>query len=334
MKFGVKKNGRSTGGKLESEGKITLPMILASHSSTQVDFHTPVLLPKIIEELKIQKGSKYIDATLGGGGYAFEILRRGGKVLGIDCDEEAIRFVKDKFKNGNEVFLERGNFADLKKIAGTYGFERVAGIIFDLGMSSFQLERSKRGFSFKRDEPLDMRMDQRSSFKAYDIINSSSEQELYEIFAKFSEEIHSRTIAHALFRARSLNGPIETTGQLHKLIENVMRMIPAGTGRSDAWGQEATQARIFQALRIAVNDELEHLKKGLGEAISLLGSKGKLAVLSYHSLEDRIVKRQFKGAERKGILRIVNKEPIRAQKEDIRINPKSRSVKLRIGEKI
>jgi len=295
------------------------------------NFHLPVLLPQVIDGLRIKKGSKYIDATLGGGGYAFEIVRQGGIVLGVDADSASIDFVKEKIKNqrigtklGKDIFLEHGNFANLKNIAKKYGFFNVAGIIFDLGMSSYQLMSGRRGFTFGKNEPLDMRMDKRQALTAAEIINTYSIERLYEIFSKFAEELNSRPIAEAIFRARTLDGPIESTGQLVEIIDKTIR--------NDKYRTRVI-ARVFQALRVTVNDEINKLREGLLEAIYLLASGSRLIVLSYHSLEDRVVKFTFREEQKKGILQIITLRPIRADLEEVKANPKARSAKLRIAEK-
>ena len=305
-------------------GRITLPMI---HTDT---FHRPVLLPQVISYLNVVCGGKYIDATIGGGGYTFEILKRGGVVLGIDADEEAIRYVeakvksqKSKVKINKEIFLERRNFRDLKEIANKWRFEKVEGVVFDLGMSSFQIDTSGRGFSFHKDEILDMRMGNEVRLKASDILNNFSEEGLYEIFSSFSEELNSRAIAHAVFRARTLKQNIVRTEDLVNIVNKVI-------GKYDP----KVLARVFQALRVAVNNEIEMLKTGLFEAADLLASKGVVIVLSYHSLEDRTVKMFFKLKENEGCLRIITKHCIRPDRFEMSNNPRSRSARMRVAEKI
>lgn len=298
-------------------GRITLPMI---HTDI---FHRPVLLPQVISYLNVVCGGKYIDATIGGGGYTYEILKRGGIVLGIDADEEAIRYVEAKVKINKELFLEEGNFANIKSIARKYDFETVSGIIFDLGMSSYQIDMSGRGFSFHKDEILDMRMGSEVRLKASDILNNFSEERLYEIFSSFSEELNSRAIAHAVFRARTLKQNIVRTEDLVNIVNKVI-------GKYDP----KVLARVFQALRVAVNNEIEMLKTGLFEAADLLASKGVVIVLSYHSLEDRAVKKFFKLKENEGYLRIITKHCIRPDRFEMSNNPRSRSARMRVAEKI
>lgn len=305
-------------------------------------FHTPVLLSEVLTAQRVEKGKKYIEATMGGGGYTDEILKLGGIVLGIDQDQDAIDFVRQKYQKPNskyqinkDIFIERGNFKDLKEIALSKGFKQVAGIIFDLGMSSYQLEGSGRGFSYKYDEPLDMRMDTRVRLKALDLLNNYSKEKLYEIFTKYAEELHSRAIAEAVVRARSVNGDIIRTSTLSQLIDDVLGRIYSKAGKFNKLKIiQATKARIFQALRIEVNDELENLEKGLRQAIDLLGTGGKIAILSYHSLEDRCVKLIFKKEAQLGKLKILAKDFMRAEKYEIEENPRAKSAKLRIVEKV
>lgn len=285
-----------------------------------IDFrHTSVLLKETVDGLGVKPGEKYIDATLGGGGHTQEIIKRGGIVLGIDVDDGAIDYVSSNLEIGTNLFLVRGNFTDLKEIAEKYKFSQCAGIVFDLGMSTFQIENSGRGFSFLRDEPLDMRMDNRQELTARDWINKTTKEEIYEVLTKYSEEIDSRDVIQAIIRARSLK-PIETTGQLARIVieakKTKEKIHPA--------------TRIFQALRIIVNSETANLEKGLDGAYDVLKKDGRLVVISFHSLEDRIVKLYLK----KKKLKPINKKPIRASYEESRKNPKSRGAKLRIFEKI
>lgn len=278
-------------------------------------FHKPVLLKEVVEFLRVREGEKYIDATVGGGGHTLAILKRGGKVLGIDCDPKAIEYVKErlKFEIGSNIVLVQDNFAHLKKIAKREGFERVGGVLFDLGVSLYQLKTPERGFSFESDFPLDMRMDPSLEITAEDLVNSLGKEELYEIFSKFGEERHAFRVAETIVRARALK-PIKTCRQLSELI------LKAG-GKRD---------RCFQALRIVVNGELENLKTALCQSVDLLKPKGRLVVISFHSLEDRIVKNFFQKTEK---IKVLTKRPIRPTEEEIKRNPRSRSAKMRVGEK-
>lgn len=287
-------------------------------------FHSPVLLKEVLDFLNVQRDKKYIDATLGGAGYTSEILKRGGKVLGIDLDQEAIDYVKENI-NSDELILVNGNFKEIDKIAHSNRFGKVEGIIFDLGVSSHQLESSERGFSFQKEGPLDMRMSREFSVKAADLINGLSKGELYELFTKFGEEHFARAISNNIIRARRVK-PIETTDELAKIVSEAQGL--KGTFKSKDLAM--VNKRVFQALRIAVNDELFNLKIALPESLKLLDSQGKLIVISFHSLEDRIVKENFLDFEKRGLGEILTKKPIRPNFEEIEKNKRSRSAKLRV----
>lgn len=289
------------------------------------NFHKPVLLQEVLDNLQIKRGKKYIDATVGGGGHAFHILKLGGLVLGLDHDREALNFCKKYIPNEYKprLRLVKENFCNIEKIAKKHSFEKVAGILFDLGVSSYQLKTGKRGFSFRYEGPLDMRMDQDIKTSAAKIINDESYEKLKEIFTKFGEEPLSSQIAQVIISSR-LRNKIATTTQLGRIIERVYEKYGVRTKIHPA-------TRAFQAIRIALNKEIEVLKEGIEGAIRLLDLKGRLAVISYHSLEDRIVKLKFKSGEK---LKIITKKPIRATFEEIKENPSARSAKLRVAEKI
>lgn len=300
-------------------------------------YHISVLLQQVLEYLQVKSGEKYIDATLGGGGHTFEILRRGGKVLGLDVDEDALEYVRSKaMPAGRQVeslkleglakdnlVVKRSNFRDIGKIARENGFEKVAGILFDLGVSSHQVDTAERGFSFIKSGPLDMRMDQTLSVQAKDLVNGLTRQELTDLFTRFGEERFARKIATRISEER-LKQPIETTDQLAALIERVVHTKE---------GQVHPATRVFQALRILINDELRSLEEALPQAVDLLDDSGRLVVISFHSLEDRIVKQQFEQLERekKGI--IITKKPIIPTDEEMEQNRRSRSSKLRVFER-
>lgn len=286
-----------------------------------MNFHESVLLKQAVEELNVRKGKKYIDATLGGGGHSEKILEKGGVVLGLDLDLEAIKFAETRLK-GKDFRTLQGNFKDLKELALRVGFGRVRGILFDLGTSNFQLEEASRGFSFQREAPLDMRMDSTLSVTAADLVNGLNAGELYELFTKYGEESYSRPIARAIVTSR-LKKKIETTKELADLISSVVRrrekIHPA--------------TKVFQALRIAVNDEINNLKEALPQAVEILEKEGRLVVVSFHSLEDRVVKQFFK--EQEGIsLKVLTDKPLTPDWEEVRSNPRSRSAKMRVAEKI
>jgi 16S rRNA (cytosine1402-N4)-methyltransferase len=289
--------------------------------------HTPVLLEEAIEALKVQPGGRYIDCTIGPGGHAAAILERsapGGQLLGIDADPQAIRMAKSRLEAyGDSVLLVNQNFANLRSICSKYGFFPVHGILFDLGLSSVQLERNNRGFSFRHDSLLDMRLSPRQEITADTIINTSSENQLAKLIKAYGEEHHSQQIARYIVRQR----PITTSLQLAQTIEQAVG------GRR---GRIHPATRTFQALRIAVNQELENLSSVLEQAVDLLGFGGRLVVISYHSLEDRIVK-QFMHQRASGddaSLSLVNKKVITPSLAEVHYNPRSRSAKLRVAERI
>jgi len=297
-------------------------------------FHKSVLLKEVLEYLQVKKGKKYIDGTLGGGGHTFGILNLGGKVLGIDCDQDAIDFVKSKirdskFKIDKDVFLVQGNFKDIDKIARLKKFKNVDGIIFDLGLSTNQLEDRTRGFSFQKDAPLDMRMDKKLQVTAEHLVNILTKGELYELFTKMGEERRARSIAESIVGARRIK-PIRTTRDLSLIVQKAY-----GIKKKELtlFERQKINKRVFQALRIAVNDELNNLKVALPKALNLLGEKGRLGVISFHSLEDRIVKRTFLSFEKENMGRIITSKPVTPTLEEIRENRRSKSAKLRFFEK-
>ena len=293
------------------------------------DYHTSVLLQETIEDLQIQAGEQYIDGTLGGGGHTFEILKRGGKVLGIDVDEDALEFVKQESKNrnysvGKDLILAQGNFKDIDKIAKENSFTSVSGILLDLGISSHHVDAAERGFSFLKDAPLDMRMDKKLQVTAGDLVNVLTRNELIELLIKLGEEPFAKSIASQIVEARKTKR-IETTTELSEIIKRAVPFSKKGINPA---------TRAFQALRIAVNDELNSLLEALPKAISLLEHGGRLAIISFHSLEDRIVKREFLTFEEKGLGTIITKKPIVPKEEEIVANSRSRSSKLRVFEKL
>lgn len=290
-------------------------------------YHTSVLLQEVVELLNIESGKKYIDATLGGGGHTGEILKRGGKVLGIDTDQEALDYVKENLKSqisNLKLKIAKGNFREIEKIAKENGFDKVSGIIFDLGVSGHQFDTAERGFSFQKEGPLDMRMDRDIKIRAKDIVNILTKGELCELFTKFGEEGFANNIANSIINARKIK-QIGTTGELSEIIG---RSVPGKM-------KIIAEARIFQALRIAVNDELNNLKIALPKAFNyLLEKAGKIAVISFHSLEDRIVKKQFIEWEEKGKGLILTKKPIAPSMEEVERNNRSRSAKMRVIQKV
>lgn len=295
------------------------------------NFHTPVLLKETVDLLQVKKGEKYIDATLGGGGHTERILRLGGRVLGIDVDQEALDFVKKKLEfriQNAELILAKGNFREIDKIAHLNSFNKVGGIVFDLGISSYQIDNPKRGFSFLKGGPLDMRMDESLGVKASDLINILPKGELYEIFTKLGEERRALAISNSIVSARRI-APIQTTGDLLSVISKAYGI----KGELTDFTRANIGKRVFQALRIAVNDELESIKEALPKSLELLQKEGRVAVISFHSLEDRIVKQNFVDFEKRNMGKIITKKPIVAGEEEMNANPRSRSAKLRIFER-
>jgi len=288
--------------------------------------HIPALLEETIEALAVQPGGRYIDCTLGAGGHAAAILDRsspGGQLLGIDADPEAITVARARLEaySGSTLLINE-NFANLKAVCIKYDFFPVHGILFDLGLSSLQLD-SSRGFSFQYDAPLDMRLSPTQEVTAADIVNTLSEAELAQLIKTFGEERHSYKIAHYIAQQR----PIRTALQLARTVEQALG------GRR---GRIHPATKTFQALRIAVNHELEHLESALEQVVDLLGFGSRLVVISYHSLEDRIVKRFMyrEASEEKACLRLVNKKVITPSLAEVQLNPRSRSAKLRAAERI
>lgn len=295
------------------------------------DFHKPVLLREVIDLLQVISGKKYIDATIGGGGHAGEILSLGGKVLGIDADRDALDHVgkrlADKIKN-RELVLEKGNFRDLEKIARSKNFEAVSGILFDLGFSSYQIDSPERGFSFLRDGPLDMRMDKESSLTAEKLVNLLGKGELYELFNKLGQEHRAGAISNSIIRARRVKA-IQTTTELTEVVAKAYGY----EGEISDFVKNKINQKVFQALRIAVNNELENLQSTLPQALRLLERKARIAVISFHSLEDGIVKRLFKDFAKKGLGRVITNKPIEATKDEKEQNSRARPAKLRVFEK-
>lgn len=288
-------------------------------------YHTPVLLKEAVLQLNVVSGKKYIDATLGGGGHTHAILQSGGIVLGMDKDNDALTFVSQKlnsYRKNKRLTLVKGSFGEINRIASENGFGRVMGILFDIGLSSYQLDASGRGFSIKRDEKLDMRMDETGKLTAYDVVNFYPKDKLIEIFYKYGEEHNAVKIAEEIAANRKKN-EIETTRELASIVEKIPH-------KSEAI-HPAT--RIFQAIRIEVNGELEALKKGLSEGLDLMDTGGRMVVISFHSLEDRIVKQTFDGFRKNGLGILVTKKPITASSNEMLINKRARSAKMRVFEK-
>jgi 16S rRNA (cytosine1402-N4)-methyltransferase len=302
--------------------------------------HVPALLDEVIAGLQPRRGGYFVDCTVGLGGHAASILEKispSGRLLGIDADPEALKISQDKLSDyGEAVTLVNDNFVNLEAICERYRFHPVDGILFDLGVSSLQLDTAERGFSFHLDAPLNMRFDPGQALTASDIVNSFSEQELAKLLERYGEERHSRRIARHIVQ----NRPIATTVELARLIEQVL-------GGKRAKIHPAT--RTFMALRIAVNSELQNLELALKQTPNLLRPGGRLTVISYHSLEDRIVKQFMRYAASSCLcppgtvicrcghvptLKLISRKVIKPTSLEIESNPRSRSAKLRIAERL
>lgn len=299
-------------------------------------YHKSIFLKDAIDALNV-RDAWYLDCTLGDGGHSREIIKRGGRVIGIDVDPQAHQRVQKRFEDEgiekSSFKLITGNFRDLNNLISLqtdFGEKfadaklNLAGAIFDLGVSSLQLETPQRGFSFGKLGPLDMRMDPSLQVKALDLVNRLPRKELYELFRDLGEEKYSKRLADALVGARQVK-PITTTLELARIVEGVVggrreRIHPA--------------TRIFQALRIVVNDELGALKEGLDQVKDLIETDGRIVVISFHSLEDRIVKNTFKQWKLMGIGEILTKKPIVPADAEVAANPRSRSAKMRIFKKL
>src|SRR5579885_616244 len=307
--------------------------------------HRPVMPAEVLAALRPHPGGRYIDATAGGGGHTALLLEHsapGGQVLAIDADPQALERIAARLREpltSGQLLLAQGNFAELKHIAEHVGFGQVEGILFDLGLSSDQLADRARGFSFSGDGPLDMRFDPTQTTTAADLVNTLSEAALADLIWRYGEERRSRLIARRIVQART-HQPITRTAQLAQIAASGVPGHPGGI-------HPAT--RTFQALRIAVNDELQHLEQVLPQALDLLAPGGRLAVISFHSLEDRIVKRFFQAEARDCIcppqtplcicqhrarIRVITTHPLLASPAEQEQNPRARSAKLRVAERL
>jgi 16S rRNA (cytosine1402-N4)-methyltransferase len=289
--------------------------------------HVPVLLKEALELLHVRPDGTYIDATLGAGGHALEVLRilqQGkGKLLGVDRDPAALAVARERLRGFEEqLIVWRGNFAEIDTLHAASGLPPADGVLADLGLSSLQLEEASRGFSFNLTGPLDMRMDPETGTPAQEIVNRTPERELADLIFNLGEERHSRRIARAIVKAR----PIRTTTELAQV---VTRAIPSRAGLHHL--HPAT--RTFLALRLAVNRELENLEAFLRKVLGILAPGGRVVVLSFHSLEDRLVKRAFQEWQRQGRARVLTRKIIRPSEAELRANPRARSARLRAAEK-
>lgn len=306
--------------------------------------HTSVLLGETIEQLHIRPDGIYVDGTLGGGGHSLEICKRltTGRLIGIDQDADAIAAATERLSEyQDKVTIVRSNYAQMAEVLKEQGIDRVSGILLDLGVSSYQLDTPERGFTYRcEDAPLDMRMDQRQKLTAYDIVNGYSEAELFRIIRDYGEDRFAKNIAKHIVQAREKK-PIETTGELNDIIRGAIPMKVQVSGGHPS-------KRTYQAIRIELNHELDVLRDHLDEMIDLLEDGGRLCIITFHSLEDRIVKSAFKknenpctcpsnfpvcvcGKKSKG--KVVTRKPIFPSEEELSVNSRSKSAKLRVFER-
>jgi 16S rRNA (cytosine1402-N4)-methyltransferase len=307
--------------------------------------HRTVLLDRTIEYLKVVPDGVYVDCTLGGGGHSLEILKRlgeRGRLIGIDRDQNAIKAAGERLASfSDKAVLVHGNFKDIRRIVHGIGITAVDGVVMDLGVSSHQLDRRERGFSYMQDAPLDMRMDRQQSLTAMEVVNTYSEADLARVISGYGEERWARRIAAFIVRERE-KALIKTTGQL---VDIIKAAIPASARRK---GPHPAK-RTFQALRIEVNDELGILERAVKDGVDLLKSGGRICVITFHSLEDRKIKNIFRELEnpctcppkapacvcgKKPVIRVVTRKPVVPDKEEIQQNPRARSAGLRVAEKL
>jgi 16S rRNA (cytosine1402-N4)-methyltransferase len=296
--------------------------------------HKPVLLDEVSNYLKPEPKHILIDGTVGLGGHAATLLPcvlPGGRLLGIDRDATNLDVARERLSGfGNAVVLVHDSYANVRTHAYAHGFDHVHGILLDLGFSSVHVDQPDRGFSFQTDGPLDMRYDQSQALTAGEIVNTWSEDELARVFRAYGEELQARSIAHSIVISRAQN-PFTRTTQLAELIAGLKRQLGKTPTFAKASAGKHPATKVFQALRIAVNDELGELERVLPECVNLLNPGGRLAIISFHSLEDRIVKQFFKSTP---TLKVVTKRPVTASRDEIAQNPRARSAKLRVAEKI
>jgi 16S rRNA (cytosine1402-N4)-methyltransferase len=306
--------------------------------------HISVLLNEVIEGLKINENGTYVDCTLGGAGHSSEIIKRlnsNGKLIGIDQDLEALNAANEKLKTFENVTYVHNNFTNIESILNELNIDNIDGILMDLGVSSYQLDNGERGFSYMKDAPLDMRMDREAELTAYNVVNDYSEEKLYKLIRDYGEEKFASRIAKFIIDRRQ-NNPINST---FELVDIIKAAIPAKARRE---GPHPAK-RTFQAIRIEVNGELEILDKAIEGSINKLKKGGRLAIITFHSLEDRIVKNKFKDLAnpckcpkdlpmcvcgKVPTVKIISKKPIEPSLDEVEENPRSRSAKLRIAEKI
>lgn len=305
-------------------------------------YHIPVLYNETLDNLVVNPDGIYIDCTLGGGGHSEGILQRlseNGRLISIDQDEQAITFAKKRLeKYGNKITIVKNNFSNIDIVAYGCGADKVDGILMDIGVSSTQLDEGERGFSYRYDAPLDMRMDKSAKLSAYNVINEYSEEMLSKIIYEYGEERFARKIAKYIIEIRK-EKPIKTTFELADIVKRA-----AGPNKN-----KHPAKKTFQAVRIEVNKELEVLGEAMEKAVNILKKDGRLAIITFHSLEDRMVKQKFKQLEKgcvcpadipvcicgnKPLVKIITKKPITAEKEELTENNRAHSAKLRIVERV
>lgn len=294
-------------------------------------WHKPVMCDEAVAALNLKPGQTIVDATVGTAGHALKILEKispGGRLIAIDRDEDSLSIARECLKDsGGRVVFVHDDFRNINKVLDGLGIKKIDGILFDLGVSSYQLDTKERGFSFRYDAPLDMRMDKTSYILAYDLVNNLTEKEISDILWAFGEERWHNRIARNLVRQRALN-PVATTAQLRDI---VMKAMPY---KGSAHQRIHPATRTFQALRIAVNRELEALEEALLNIGAFLRKNAVICVISFHSLEDRIVKRNFRENAFKGVYKVITKKPLEPAPEEIAANPRSRSAKMRVARKV
>lgn len=305
--------------------------------------HVSVLLEETINALNIKEDGIYVDCTLGGGGHSFEIASRlseKGRLIGIDQDTCALEAAKERLKKFNNITYVHNNFYNIDEILRDLDISKIDGIMMDLGVSSYQLDEAERGFSYMKDAPLDMRMNREDTLSAYDVVNSYSETELYRIIKEYGEDNFAKRIAKFIVQRREKES-IKTTGELVEIIRSA---IPAKFQKE---GHPAK--RTFQAIRIEVNRELQILNKAVEDSVNHLNKGGRIAIITFHSLEDRIIKNKFKNLEnpctcppdfpicvcgKNPYIKVITKKPVEPSEEEMNVNSRSKSAKLRVAERI